>query len=70
MAECPYCLEAGTHFISVELDPVQQVEVEVVDCLKPYLMIRGYHRQDLYADWSVGIQIKHCPMCGRRLGNG
>ena len=67
MAECPYCLETGTHFISVELDPVTQVEVEVVNCQKPYLMVRGFH-PDRFADWSIGMQIKYCPMCGRRLG--
>lgn len=66
MADCPYCLETGNSFIVKKLDPDNQVEVEVVACKEPYLMVR--HRNDGWlANWSIGMRIKYCPVCGRRL---
>ena len=69
MAECPYCLETGNSFIVTKLDPDNQVEVEVVACKEPYLMVR-YFNDGWLANWSVGMKIKYCPMCGRRLEDG
>lgn len=69
MAECPYCLEAGNSFIVKNLDPDNQVEVEVVACKEPHLMVR-YYNDGWLANWSIGMQIKFCPMCGRRLTDG
>lgn len=69
MDDCPYCLETGNTFNVTKLDPVRQVEVEVVACKKPYLMIR-YYSNDEFRNWSVGMKIKYCPMCGRRLADG
>jgi hypothetical protein len=70
MADCQYCLKVGNHYINTELDKFQfhQVEIEVVDDQKPYLMVRGLH-SNKFADWTIGVQIKYCPMCGRRLNN-
>lgn len=64
---CPYC--TGNSFITTKLDPVNQVEIEVVACKDPYLMVRCFSEERL-ANWSVGMQIKYCPMCGRRLTHG
>jgi hypothetical protein len=69
MDACPYCLETGNTFDAIKLDPINQVEVEVIACKKPYLMIR-YYSNDEFRNWSVGMQIKYCPMCGRRLTDG
>lgn len=70
MADCQYCLKVGNHYINSGLDKFQfhRVEIEIVNCQKPYLMVRGFHSGQL-ADWTIGVQIKYCPMCGRRLGN-
>lgn len=69
MADCPYCLETGNHYINTALDKSHRVETEVVACQKPYLMVRSFH-DGLTADWSIGVRIKYCPMCGRRMDNG
>ncbi len=69
MPDCPYCLETGNSFRVIKLDPDNQVEVEIVACKEPYLMVR-YFNDGWLANWSIGMQIKYCPMCGRRLDNG
>lgn len=71
MADCQYCLEAGNHYINTELDKFQfhRVEIEVVNCQEPYLMVRSFHDEST-ADWSIGVRIKYCPVCGRRLTDG
>lgn len=70
MADCPYCLETGNSFNVTKLDPGIQVEVEVVACKEPYLAVRHYSNDGWLANWSVGMKIKYCPMCGRRLTDG
>ncbi len=69
LADCPYCLETGKSFITTKLYPANQVEIEVVACEDPYLMVRCFSERRL-ANWSVSMQIKYCPMCGRRLTDG
>lgn len=74
MTECPHCLETGNSCIVKKLDPDNQVKVEVVACKEPYLMVR-YFNDGLFThwsltSWSVGMRIKYCPMCGRRLTDG
>ena len=69
MTDCLYCLETGNHYISTELDKSHIVETEVVVCQKPYLMIRSF-QDGLTTNWKIGVRIKYCPMCGRRLENG
>lgn len=66
MDDCPYCLETGNSFIVTNLDPENQVKVEVVACEMPHLMVR-YFNGGWLANWSIGMRIKYCPMCGRRL---
>lgn len=66
MADCPYCLETENASIVKNLYPDNQVEIKVVACIKPYLMIRYYNN----GWWSIGMRIKYCPMCGRRLSDG
>lgn len=66
---CPYCLETGNSFTVTKLDPDNQVEIEVVACKEPYLMVRYFNDCGL-ANWRIGMQIKYCPVCGRMLTDG
>lgn len=69
MAECPYCLERGNHFILAKVDETHEMEVTVVTTQKPYLMVHAC-RSNGFGDWRIGFWIHYCPMCGRRLTDG
>ena len=69
MADCPYCLETGNSFIVTKLNPDNRVKVEVVACKEPYLVVR-YFNDEWLPNWSIGMRIKYCPMCGRKLTDG
>lgn len=69
MTDCLYCLETRNTFNVTKLDPNNQVEVEVVACKEPYLAVR-YFNDECFPNWSIGMRIKYCPVCGRRLADG
>lgn len=69
MSDCPYCLETGNSVIVKALDRDNQVEIEVVADKDPRLMVR-YFNDGWFVNWSIGMRIKYCPVCGRRLTDG
>ncbi len=72
-AECYEWLEQGdSGYVVKALDRDNKVKIEVIADKDPRLMVRylGYFNDGWLTLWSVGMQIKYCPMCGRRLTNG
>lgn len=69
VTDCPFCLETGNTTIVKALGRDNQVEIEVVADKNPRLLVH-YFDDGWLATWSIGMRIKYCPMCGRRLTDG
>lgn len=69
VTDCPFCLETGNTTIVEALGRDNQVEIEVVADKNPRLLVH-YFDDGWLATRSIGMRIKYCPMCGRRLTDG
>ena len=66
MDECQYC--QNNHFISSRIGTTEttfEISVEGIPCI-----IFRVSEPGRYNYLATGINIKSCPMCGRRLDNG
>lgn len=65
---CPYCQIYRNHYFDTIPDKEHHAEIEIVDSANPYLSVHLYGHGGS-TELRVGLFIKYCPMCGRRLGN-
>ena len=65
--DCPYC--QGSHYISSPRGRCEII-VEIDTSGIPCLIFRVIETVEGNSILSMGVKIKYCPMCGRRLDNG
>lgn len=66
-SKCPYCETDNNDFVMMN-QTVEYSGIEMSLNRQGMLRVRFYDRSDVWFSEDI-VNIKHCPMCGKRFNN-